>query len=65
MISIDAEKWMGKRGTNGNVMYYREGSCLSTDTKPTDGWANGSVLLEMDTKKVYVFDAENEVWREL
>ena len=42
----------------------REGVCLSTDTKPTD-WENGSILLEMDTKKVYIFDAANSTWREL
>lgn len=42
----------------------KEGVCLSTDTKPTD-WENGSTLLEMDTKKVYIFDAANSTWREL
>lgn len=41
---------------------------LSTDTKPTT-W-NGfvipqfSVFLELDTKKVFLFDFENRVWRE-
>lgn len=28
-----------------------EGTCLSTDVKPTD-WPEGSALLELDTKKV-------------
>lgn len=65
MVSISKEKWMEKTDPNGKALYYREGSCLSTDTKPTEGWANGSTLLEMDTKKVYVYDAENEVWRAL
>lgn len=64
MVTINAEKWMGKSDPRGNAVYYREGVCLSTDTKPT-AWENGSTLLEMDTKKVFVFDAENEVWREL
>jgi len=42
---------------------HREGTCLSTDTKPTD-WDSGSILLEIDTSKVYMYDAENEQWRE-
>lgn len=42
--------------------------CLSTDEKPTtiEGkkiW-NGSTLYEMDTKKLYLFDAENQTWLE-
>ena len=37
---------------------------LSTDTKPTDGVRNGSVFAEMDTGKVYLFDAENDQWVE-
>ena len=37
---------------------------LSTDTKPTDGVGNGSAFLEMDTSKVYFFDAENSDWWE-
>lgn len=43
--------------------YYIEGSCLSTDAKPTDGIANGSVLFEMDTGTMYKFDEENVAWR--
>ena len=43
---------------------YGEGACLSTDTKPT-GMANGSSLTEMDTKKIYMYDEENEEWRAL
>lgn len=42
----------------------RDGMCLSTDTKPTD-WDNGSTLLEMDTGKVYAYDKQNALWREL
>lgn len=40
---------------------------LSTDTKPTtfDGKKvqNGAIYLEMDSGKVYLFDAENEQWK--
>ena len=42
---------------------HREGTCLSTDTKPTN-WDNGSILLEINTSKVFIYDAENEQWRE-
>lgn len=43
--------------------YYIEGTCLSTDEKPTD-CKNGSKLIEMDTSKRYVFDEENSEWLE-
>lgn len=41
---------------------------LSTDTKPTDKTEgiriqNGSVFIEMDTGKKYMFDAENSQWK--
>ena len=38
--------------------------CLSTDTKPASA-SNGSILYEMDTKKYYMFDADNEEWLEM
>lgn len=37
---------------------------LAGDTKPTEGVANGSFFLEMDTGKLYFFDAENTEWKE-
>ena len=41
---------------------------LSTDTKPTKWkgvtFAQMSIFLELDTKKVFLFDLENRVWRE-
>ena len=42
---------------------YVEGECLSTDKKPVDVY-NGSKLIEMDTGKIYIFDAENMQWKE-
>lgn len=36
---------------------------VSTDSKPTNV-ANGCALIEMDTSKVYFFDAENAEWLE-
>ena len=40
---------------------------LSTDNKSsiTMGVANGTLFLEMDTGNVFIFDAENSVWRQL
>lgn len=49
---------------------------LSTDTKPVGSFTdegtnvsipieNGSILIEMDTKKVFVYDRQNKFWREL
>ena len=49
---------------DGQPVYYGEGACVSTDTKP-EGMANGSVLVEMDTGKVYMYDAEARQWRAL
>jgi len=42
---------------------------LSTDVKPTVLGAgpigNGSTFFEMDTSKVFMFDAENTIWYEI
>lgn len=45
--------------------FHREGVCLSTDTKPTtdSSMANGSILIELDTSTLYLFDEENSEWR--
>lgn len=38
----------------------------SNEVKPTDNWVgNGSIFVEMDTGKVYIFDKENKTWKEL
>ena len=49
----------------GNEKSYIEAACLSTDDKPTDGIANGSVCLEMNTGKVFVFNEAGSAWVEL
>ena len=39
---------------------------LHDDEKPTgDDITNGSVFVEIDTGKVYFYDAENEQWLEV
>lgn len=35
---------------------------LHDDTKPTDGIANGSVFIEIDTSDAYFFDEEHTTW---
>lgn len=57
--------------TNKIASYYSQGkvlieaACLSTDTKPTTGVANGSKCIEMDTGKTYMFNEEDSEWEEL
>lgn len=42
---------------------------LSTDEKPTElndkKIANGSTFIEMDTGKLYMYDLDNQQWREI
>ena len=62
MVTIDSVKpSLNAKGEyrGKNVI---EGSCLSTDTKPTN-YANGSKLLESDTSTLFVFDEANNLWR--
>jgi len=56
MITVKAKDF---NYTNGRDRV--EGECLSTDTKPTI-YANGSILLEMDTGDVYMFNETGSVW---
>ena len=43
---------------------YVELACLSTDEKPTNGIATGSICIEVDTGKVYLFDSAGSLWIE-
>ena len=38
---------------------------LSTDEKPTEEIENGTVFIEIDTGKIFLFDLENEEWKEI
>lgn len=50
---------------DGSGCYYREGNALSTATKPTGADIYfGSKILEIDTGKVYSYDATTETWLE-
>ena len=59
-----SEKEMRGFDANGNPVFYGEGSCESTDTKPTDRVATGSIITEVDTKKVFFYSEETEEWVE-
>lgn len=48
----------------GNEKSYIEGACLAADTKPTDGIANGSILIEIDTGKIFMFNETGSAWAE-
>lgn len=37
----------------------------SSDVKPIDYVPNGSVAMEIDTGKLFIFDAEDKKWRTL
>ena len=43
---------------------YIEFAGLSTDTKPTDGIATGSLFHEVDTTKVYAFNEDGDTGEE-
>ena len=44
---------------------YVEGVCLSSDAKPTSGIANGSMLIEINTGKIFMFNEAGSAWVEL
>lgn len=61
MVSFEKVTLVSSSEETGNK-YWKEGSCMSGDTKPTDV-ANGSILKEMDTGTVYMYDEAGEQWR--
>lgn len=61
MISYKLEGRIKRENAPGGYKRYVEGTCISTDTKPTNV-ANGSKLLEMDTSTMYLFDEESGEW---
>lgn len=63
-MSKDAVFIANQNGANtlvGDVEYRG----LSTDAKPTDNVINGSSFIEIDTGKVYLFDAAGVTWNEI
>lgn len=46
----------------GNILEIRG---LSTDTKPTENISNGSLFIEINTGKLFLYDKQNEQWKEI
>jgi len=61
MVTYQVYQYSSEKNDGTNVHYF-EGTCLSSDTKPTQGVANGSKLLEMDTATLYMWDAAGQQW---
>jgi hypothetical protein len=49
----------------GDGINYIEVAGLSTDTKPAEKVATGSVYLEVDTGKAYFYNETAEEWTEI
>ena len=56
MVRVTEMKFIG-----GGVKYF-EFAGLSTDEKPTNMVATGSLFMEVDTGDVYLFDEESGTW---
>lgn len=60
MITISRES-INIKDKNNVILEIRG---LSTDTKPTENITNGSSFIEMDTGKIYFYDAISKQWLE-
>ena len=47
-----------------DAVHYLELACLHDDSKPTDGIVTGSLCIEVDTGKVFLFNEASETWVE-
>ena len=47
---------------NGGHRSQNEYYGLYTDEKPKDGVRNADMFIEMDTKAMFLFDEENQIW---
>lgn len=63
MVRFLDGKSFGEKNASGVGVGYAEIACISTDTKPTAGFATGSICVEVDTGKVYFFE-EPSTWVE-
>lgn len=48
-------------GLEHPIMYI-EGACDSSETKPTDYIADGSIIIESDTGDVYFYNVKSAAW---
>ena len=67
MITINNQNYITNKTNGGFVNVELRG--LSTDEKPTEindtPIENGSTFIEIDTGKIYLYDLENEEWKEI
>ena len=52
-------RWVKEAGAENIVTIYGN----SGDEKPVAGISDGSVFVETDTQKVFLFDETNKTWR--
>ena len=67
MLTIRKEENQPLRGGEDSIFVEIRG--LSTDDKPTEYYdkeiGNGSTYIEIDTGKIYMYDADTEEWKEM
>lgn len=63
MITVYREN--GVAITEGGALVEKGYRGLSTDEKPTENITNGSIFIEIDTGKLYMFDLESTEWKEI
>lgn len=61
-MDYNVKKLVRLEGPKKKSVYYIEGGCDSSETKPTERIADGSVLTETDTGNVYMFNAKTSAW---
>ena len=59
--SIEVRLEADNNGVMHSVLYI-EGACDSTETKPTEYIADGSLMTESDSGDVYMFNLKTEAW---
>ena len=67
MVTVNKKE--RERIVGENIYELVEFSGTSSDTKPTENGErivdNGSVFIEVDTGKIFLYDLENEEWKEV
>lgn len=62
IATINGTKYLVREDFSRESMFDFYGT--SGDTKPTQDIENASVFYEMDTQKVFMFDADSNAWLE-
>ena len=65
MVRFNSAKLIEGNTANSDAVFYKEGYCDSTDEKPVaNDTATGSILVEVDTGKVFFFNEKDKTWVE-